>query len=249
MRPTQRWVAEVARRFWKLQSKERYFPGNGRGKRSSRRCRISICAKGLGRRCRLHGQFRCGNPRTWRRWEASTNEQIRVGDRVASRTLTEASDQAQSVTQLVRHSSNDLVTITFTNSESVTATPEHLLRGYQRGWVEAKDLGTGNLVEGNGGQPVAIAKVALNHSETPVEVYNYTVSKDHDYRVATGGVLVHNPAKARTCHARYDPKNKTVTEEWSNSELERRFPVKKDFRQFSAISAPRLAMRTGYQKR
>jgi hypothetical protein len=176
-------------------------------------------------------------------------EQIKPGDRVLSRDLSAQGDSLQTVTDVVHHRTKDLVTITFRDHVSVTTTPEHPFRGYQRGWIQAKDLGPGSMVEGTDGQPVEVAAVELHHSAHETTVYNFAVDNTHDYRVGGDGVLVHNPRKETTCRAKYVSKTQVVTEQWSKSQLKSRYPdhaeykaIKADIRHKAAMANRVLAM-------
>jgi RHS repeat-associated protein len=161
-------------------------------------------------------------------------EQIKPGDRVVSRDLAAHGDSLQTVTEVVKHNTKDLVTITFRDRGSVTTTPEHPFRGYQRGWIQAKDLGPGSIVEGTDGQPVEVTAVELHHTAHETTVYNFAVDNTHDYRVGGDGILVHNPRKPSTCSAKYDPNVSKVTEVWSKTELKKRYP---DHAEYKSIKA------------
>jgi RHS repeat-associated protein len=156
-------------------------------------------------------------------------EEIKAGDRVMGRRLADPADGAHPVTATTDRQATDFVTITFASGHSVTTTPEHPFKGYQRGWIPAKDLGRGDLLEGAESKPVAVASAERRLVEEPRTVYNFAVADVHDYRVSEDGVLVHNPKKkARTCTASIDQYG-VVTETWSNSELQRRFPKKSEY--------------------
>ena len=157
-------------------------------------------------------------------------EQIAVGDRVIGHDLNASTDGLHEVAELLRRETNDLVTVALASGHSVTTTPEHPFRGYKRGWIPAAHLGSGDLLAGSGGEPVAVASVAQHHSEAPVTVYNLAVADVHNYRVGDG-VLVHN---GRVCNASINAKG-VVTYQWSVSELQIRAPnklsaIKRDIR-------------------
>ena len=163
-------------------------------------------------------------------------EQIKVGERVLGRDLNAASDDPQEVTSLLKRDTQNLVTVVFASGHSVTTTPEHPFRAYKRGWIPAAHLGHGDLLAGADGEPIVVAAVEPRHAEEPVTVYNFTIADAHDYRV-TDGVLVHNAKRKSNspmCRASIDAYG-VATYQWSESELQRRFPnhvqaLKRDIR-------------------
>lgn len=157
-------------------------------------------------------------------------ESIAVGDRVAGRDVPAGVDADGTVSELVRRETDVLVRITLAGGERITTTPDHAFRGHQRGWIPAKDLGAGSLLDGADGQAIEVASVSIFQAQAPTRVYNFEVEGTHTYRVGEDGALVHNPKskKARVCRARIDPYG-VVTEEWNITELQRRYPVKKDY--------------------
>ncbi|MDT4813656.1 RHS repeat-associated core domain protein [compost metagenome] len=172
--------------------------------------------------------FVAGTPVVGAAGEALPIERVRVGDRLPGKDLPRDAAADGTVTQLVRHETDSLVTITFADGDSLTTTPTHAFRGYKRGWIPAKDLGAGSLLDGADGKPVEVASVNAFRPATPTTVYNFEVAGTHSYRVGADGALVHNPSKARVCRARID-KYGVVTEEWNVTELQRRFPSKAQY--------------------
>jgi RHS repeat-associated protein len=154
-------------------------------------------------------------------------EDVRVGDRLAARDVPADRERASAVVRLVRRRTDALVTLTFAGGNSVTTTPEHPFRAYQRGFVPARDLGPGERLSGRDGRPVEIASARSYRAPEPVTVYNFEVEGAHTYRVGVDGALVHNPKKVGVCRASFS--NGVVTEEWNLSELERRFPQKAEY--------------------
>jgi len=158
-------------------------------------------------------------------------DQIKTGDQVDGRDLELQQDSPYRIGLTTRHRTQDFVTLTFTSGHSVTTTPEHPFRGYKRGWIPAQDLEAGDQLDGAAGA-VTIASVTRQHTKETATVYDFVVEGAHNFRVSEEGVLVHNPkqkkGKTRVCTASIDAYG-VVTETWSESELQRRFPAKSDY--------------------
>lgn len=76
--------------------------------------------------------------------------------------------------------------------ETITCTQEHPFWVIDRGWVMAGALNPGDSLLDRNGDGVVVDGVTYESLQTPVRVYNLTVSSVHTYFVGQSGVLVHN---------------------------------------------------------
>ncbi len=148
--------------------------------------------------------------------------QIQIGDKVVGHDLQQASNAAYTVTDIFSRKTDDLIDVVFETGGRLTVTPEHPFRLHRRGWVQARDLGTGTLVHQADDTALRVVSAERRRSETAVEVRNFTVDSAHNYFAGDDDVLVHNGKGLRVCKATYS--NGVVTETWSRSELKRRYP-------------------------
>jgi hypothetical protein len=117
-------------------------------------------------------------------------EEIQVGDWVvADDPNTVGEIEYKQVTEtFVRHT--DKLVDLFIDGEVISTTEEHPFWTPDRGWVEAKDLIVGSLVQTSDGRVVDVDGVGTR--EGSFEVYNFKVEDFHSYFVSDLGVLVHN---------------------------------------------------------
>jgi hypothetical protein len=117
-------------------------------------------------------------------------EAIRVGDWVVAddpNTIGEI-EYKQVTDTFVRHT--DKLVDLFIDGEVISTTEEHPFWTLDKGWVEAKDLTVGSLVQTSDGRVVDVDGVETR--EGSFEVYNFKVEGFHSYFVSDLGVLVHN---------------------------------------------------------
>jgi Pretoxin HINT domain len=117
-------------------------------------------------------------------------EEIQVGDWVVAddpNTVGEI-EYKQVTDTFVRHT--DKLVDLFIDGEVISTTEEHPFWTPDRGWVEAKDLTVGSLVQTSDGRVVDVDGVEIR--EGSFEVYNFKVEGFHSYFVSDLGVLVHN---------------------------------------------------------
>jgi hypothetical protein len=87
----------------------------------------------------------------------------------------------------------------FIDGEVISTTEEHPFWTPDKGWVEAKDLTVGSLLQTEDGRVVDIDGVESRDGE--FEVYNFRVDGFPTYFVSELGVLVHNAGCS------FDPRN------------------------------------------
>jgi Pretoxin HINT domain len=78
----------------------------------------------------------------------------------------------------------------YIDGELITVTEEHPFWVPEQGWVAAKDLHQGTVVQTEGGAIVDVDRV--DRRDENVKVYNFEVEGFHTYFVSDLGVLVHN---------------------------------------------------------
>jgi hypothetical protein len=117
-------------------------------------------------------------------------EAIRVGDWVvADDPNTIGEIEYKQVTETFVRLTDKLVDL-FIDGEVISTTEEHPFWTPDKGWVEAKDLTVGSLVQTSDGRVVDVDGVEIR--EGSFEVYNFRVEGFHSYFVSNLGVLVHN---------------------------------------------------------
>jgi RHS repeat-associated protein len=132
-------------------------------------------------------------------------EDIHVGDWVLSddpNTVGEI-EYKQVLQTFVKETSN-LVDI-YIDGEKITTTEEHPFWVPDVGWVAAKDLHAGTLLQTKYESWLDVDKV-VKHSDTAT-VYNFEVQGFHTYFVSDLGLLVHN-----ICWAQYLPQGTTIND-------------------------------------
>jgi hypothetical protein len=117
-------------------------------------------------------------------------EDIQVGDWViADDPTTPGEIEARQVLEtFVRHT-NQLVDL-YIDGEIISTTGEHPFWTPDKGWVEAKDLEVGSLVQTQDGRVIDVDRVEKREGD--FTVYNFNVEGFHTYYVSNLGILVHN---------------------------------------------------------
>jgi hypothetical protein len=117
-------------------------------------------------------------------------EAIRVGDWVvADDPNTIGEIEYKQVTDTFVRQTDKLVDL-YIDGEVISTTEEHPFWTPDKGWVEAKDLTVGSLLQTEDGRVVNVDGVETR--EGSFEVYNFKVEGFHSYFVSDLGVLVHN---------------------------------------------------------
>jgi RHS repeat-associated protein len=117
-------------------------------------------------------------------------EDIQVGDWVVAddpNTVGEI-EYKQVLDTFVRHT--DKLVDLYIDGEVISTTGEHPFWTPDKGWVEAKDLTVGSLVQTADGRTIDVDRVEKREGD--FTVYNFKVEGFHSYFVSDLGVLVHN---------------------------------------------------------
>lgn len=137
-------------------------------------------------------------------------EDINVGDRVLSYSEVDGTISYQTVSEIFKRETADLVSLEFAECSIIT-TPEHPFYSITRsGWVSAADLEIGELIKDSknaGG--IALKHIAYKECDEPVAVFNLAVDENHTYFVGAEEVLVHN-----TCDNITRMRNQGVKNAW-----------------------------------
>jgi hypothetical protein len=118
-------------------------------------------------------------------------EDVKVGDKVASRNVTTGKDETHTVTRTFVHHDVVLYEVKVDGGK-VTTTADHPFYVHGLGWTAVKDLRPGDELDRADGTTVTVeAVIATGRTAT---VYNFEVEGVHDYYVQAGThwVLVHN---------------------------------------------------------
>ncbi|MFD9565244.1 polymorphic toxin type 27 domain-containing protein [Streptomyces sp. NPDC059994] len=118
-------------------------------------------------------------------------EQVKVGDRVWSIDLATGKKSLQPVLKLFNRTVDQLVEIR-TAGGRVEATDSHRFWVQGRGWVESRNLRTGDRFQTKDGSTERVLGTTLVTGKT--QVFNFEVDNGHTYYVYSGStpVLVHN---------------------------------------------------------
>jgi RHS repeat-associated protein len=117
-------------------------------------------------------------------------EDIKIGDWVLSDDPnTPGGIEYKQVLQTFNHDTTNLVDI-YINGEKITTTETHPFWVHGVGWVAAKDLNVGTLLQTKNESWLDIDKVEKHIGLT--KVYNFEVAGFHTYFVSDLGLLVHN---------------------------------------------------------
>ncbi|MEG4529778.1 polymorphic toxin-type HINT domain-containing protein [Microcoleus sp. D2_18a_D3] len=117
-------------------------------------------------------------------------EDIQVGDWViADDPTTPGGIEAKQVLETFVRETDALVTL-YVDGEVISTTGEHPFWVSDKGWVEAKDLVVGSLLQTGDGRVVDVDKIERREGKFPV--YNFKVEGIPTYFVSDLGILVHN---------------------------------------------------------
>ena len=106
--------------------------------------------------------------------------------------LNEATGEAEArkITAVFERTAPAALVIVTAAGERIVTTPEHPFL-IKSGWVDAARLSVGDQVFGPGATRDSIA--AIEHTTSPITVYNIEVDGLHTYLVGSAGLAVHNP--------------------------------------------------------
>jgi len=117
-------------------------------------------------------------------------EDIQVGDWVMANDPTTPGDiRAKQVLQTFVREASSVVDL-YIDGEVITVTDEHPFWVPDQGWVAAKELHNGTVVQTENGAIVDVDRVERRQEH--VKVYNFEVEGFHTYFVSDLGILVHN---------------------------------------------------------
>ena len=117
-------------------------------------------------------------------------EDIEVGDWViADDPTTPGEIEARQVLDTFVRKTDELIDL-YVDGEVISTTGEHPFWVPDKGWVEAKDLQVGSLLQTEDGKIIDIDGIERREGE--FEVYNFKVEGFHTYFVSDLEVLVHN---------------------------------------------------------
>ena len=121
-------------------------------------------------------------------------EDVRVGDKVKSYNPATGKVSEKRVLQTFENEVDELVTVSTSDGQQVTATPGHKFYA-NNDWVSAEDLRAGDVLVNVNGEKVIVEQVQHELLDSPVKVYNFEVADNHTYFVGNGdGMAVHNAA-------------------------------------------------------
>ena len=119
-------------------------------------------------------------------------EDVRVGDKVKSYNPATGKVSEKRVLQTFENEVDELVTVSTSDGQQVTATPGHKFYA-NNDWVSAEDLRAGDVLVNVNGKKVIVEQVQHEILDSPVKVYNFEVADNHTYFVGNGdGMAVHN---------------------------------------------------------
>lgn len=131
-------------------------------------------------------------------------ENVQAGDKVWSEDPDTGTKELKEVVRTFVNETDKLVHVTI-EGETIDCTPEHPFYSPVKGWTEAIQLRTGDILCTVNGDYVVVEQVQHEILETPVQVFNFEVSDFHTYFVGTVPVLVHN-----TCGVKNTPDQNAV---------------------------------------
>ncbi|MEE3719725.1 polymorphic toxin-type HINT domain-containing protein [Tumidithrix elongata RA019] len=141
-------------------------------------------------------------------------EDIKVGDWVISDDPNTPGDiEAKQVLDTFVRETTALVEI-YIEGDVISTTGEHPFWVADKGWVKAKDLEVGSLLQTEDGRVIDIDKIEKREGQ--FEVYNFNVEGFHTYFVSELGILVHNTCVYTTTDNRVNlnrPEGTFVTRE------------------------------------
>lgn len=135
-------------------------------------------------------------------------EDVRVGDKVKSYNPATGKVSEKRVLQTFENEVDELVTVSTSDGQQVTATPGHKFYA-NNDWVSAEDLRAGDVLVNVNGKKVIVEQVQHEILDSPVKVYNFEVADNHTYFVGDGdGMAVHNSACSKKDVGAYEFKVK-----------------------------------------
>ncbi len=137
--------------------------------------------------------------------ECKSIEDIEVGDLVVSYNQTSGATGGKQVLDVLRLSTDLLLTVVLENGQAIQCTPDHLFYvTSQEAWIRADELEIEDLLATESGLLSVVAK-EIQVLDEPLEVFDITVEGTHNYFVVgegtctaeSHGVLVHNCNEAK----------------------------------------------------
>ncbi|WP_397335449.1 polymorphic toxin-type HINT domain-containing protein [Paenibacillus thiaminolyticus] len=116
-------------------------------------------------------------------------EQIRVGDLVQTKDETTGKTGYNTVIELFQRQTNETYKITV-KGITITTTEEHPFWVPGRGWIEARHLKVGDLLQNPEGKLYPINRIEIKNGITTV--YNFRVEGVHNYFVTELEIWTHN---------------------------------------------------------
>lgn len=116
-------------------------------------------------------------------------EDIQVGDKVLSKDDKTGKIAYKKVKRLFKREVDKIYTVQV-GKEKIETTAEHPFWVKGKGWVKAKDLQKGDLLEDENGVGLPVEKILIKIEKTTV--YNFEVEDFHTYYVSDTGIWVHN---------------------------------------------------------
>lgn len=121
-------------------------------------------------------------------------ESLTVGDIVFTQNLETGKVDHQPVLDTFVSETHELVSLKFSNHESLLTTPSHPFYSPTKGWTAAAQLRAGEILLALNGECVIVEQVQHELFESPVTVFNIESASNHNYFVGKSdtAVLVHN---------------------------------------------------------
>jgi RHS repeat-associated protein len=116
-------------------------------------------------------------------------EDIALYDQVVAYDETTGESGTFMVTAEFTRTAPDYIVLTV-GDDILKTTTEHPFHVVGKGWVEAKELQAGDLLQTKSGAGVDVKQ--LEYRGEPVTVHNFTVDEVHNYYVSAANLLVHN---------------------------------------------------------
>ena len=114
---------------------------------------------------------------------------VKVGDDVLAEDPITGKVETHKVLQTFVHEVTNILDIHVGN-ETISTTTTHLFWVVDKGWIEAKDLHQGYVLQEENGKQVTVKDITQRSGD--FKVYNFEVQGLHTYFVSDLGVLVHN---------------------------------------------------------
>lgn len=135
---------------------------------------------------------------------------IQIGDKVATYDFIHYKENIGGVYDIFVKDVKNGLDVILENGETIETTPEHPFWSASSGcWKPAKLLDNNDYIYCQNGAPAKISHIKENNSIK--QVYNFSVSGDHNYYVGESKLLVHNE-----CTTIQGQRNKAVNDAWKN---------------------------------